>query len=150
MKNGNSCPSTEELIEYVGRRGEGRQMEEHLRGCEECAAELSILSILTGVGSKEREISEAMISRILADLPAPEAVRQPSPVTRLQILIGWGLGFLTGLLSGAAADSFSDIGPGKVVLLAAVFGLLCVFFGQGQRGSATEAGPGLAGADFRD
>jgi hypothetical protein len=150
MKNGTHCPSTDELIGYAGSRDEDREVEEHLRGCDECAAELSILVTLAGDGSGEREVSEAMISRIVAGLPGPGTARQPGPVTRLQLLLSWGLGFLTGLSSAAAGGSLSDIGPGRVLLLAAVFGLLCVLFGPGQTGRVRPAYRGLAGAGSRE
>jgi hypothetical protein len=150
MKNGTHCPSTDELIEHVRNRGADRDVEAHLRGCDDCATELSILTTLAGDGSGEREVSEAMVSRIVAGLPRAEMARQPGPVTGLQLLLSWGLGFLTGLSSAVGAGSLSEIGPGRVFLLAAVFGLLCVLFGPGYPGRARGPDQDLAGAGSRE
>lgn len=123
-----TCPEVERLVEVALGQSADPELEAHVQRCEDCRADLLTIEALAGVGGPDREISEGLVSRIVAGLPKPEPRVRRTWGGGGQLLLTWGLGFLTALVSAGVTGSVGALDPGTVLMLATAFGAASVLF----------------------
>ena len=122
-----TCPDLEQLIAYVLHETDDQGIADHVVACEACQADLLTIRTLAGTDPAGREISEALITRIIAGLPEPDAPPKRDWGKGFQLLLTWILGLLTALVSLVATGSIGSVDPAAVLLLSVAFGFFCVF-----------------------
>ena len=123
-----TCPEVERLIDIALGQSADPELAVHVQRCEECQVDLLTIKALAGVGGPEREIPEELISRIVSGLPQPEPEVKRTWGGGGQLLLTWGLGFLTALVSAGVTGSIGALDPGTVLMLATAFGAASVLF----------------------
>ena len=136
-----NCPAMDHLIDFGLGEKEDPELEAHLNFCPTCRADLGTIRALAGAGEARREVSEEMISRIIAGLPEVPTPQESSWSTRFQPAVTFGLGFLTAFMSFLATGSIGSLGPLSVLLLPTMFGVICVL--------ATRLGRTDSGSPYR-
>ncbi|NNM05015.1 MAG: hypothetical protein HKO65_07910 [Gemmatimonadetes bacterium] len=123
-----TCPNTEQLTAYALHEPDDPAIAAHLDSCEACQADLHTIRTLLGPDPSEREISEALLTKIIAGLPEPDAPPKRDWGMGFQLLLTWVLGLLTALVSLVASGSIGSIDPRAVLVLSGAFGGVCMLY----------------------
>jgi hypothetical protein len=123
-----TCPDAERLTAFVLDDSDDPDLAAHVEACEACQADLLTIQALTGTDSAEREISEALIAKIIAGLPEPGPPPKKDWSRGFHLLLTTVLGLLTALVSVVGTGSTGSVDPRDVLLLSIAFGLFCVLF----------------------
>ena len=121
-----TCPSIDELIALVLSTEEAGEVEQHVRGCSRCSAELRLLEAVASSLAPGGDVADALLDRVMAALPAlppdADAVDRVSPTgghSLVTFLLGTATAFL-GIMVGATEGG----GIVSLVVFCAVVGAL--------------------------
>ena len=94
-----NCPDMERLIDFGLGQTVPSELSAHIQSCESCQADLRTIGALAGSSAEDREMSEEMISQIVASLPEPDTPSRLDWARGIQLCLTWGLGFVTAVVS---------------------------------------------------
>ena len=120
-----SCPGIDRLIAHGLDQQTDAGLEAHLQRCEACRADLLTIKALAGAEIEEKEISEALVARIISGLPEPEGSPKLKWGEGFQLFLTGVLGTLTALISLVVSGSIGSVGPSGSLLLGIGFGAIC-------------------------
>ncbi len=120
-----NCPDTNRLIELVAGGRDDVELQDHLRACSSCQAELRLIQELPAAFRPEFEVPEALVQRVMSGLAeAPTGRRGRIP--GLQLVAACVLGTLTALATIVATGSMGAGGPVELLAFSLVAGLAAV------------------------
>ena len=120
-----NCPDMERLIDFGLGQTVPSELSAHIQSCESCQADLRTIGALAGSSAEDREMSEEMISQIVASLPEPDTPSRLDWARGIQLCLTWGLGFVTAVVSVLGTGSIGQVSPQTALLLAVGFGGVC-------------------------
>jgi hypothetical protein len=110
-----NCPDIDRLIDlYHGLRDPA--LENHLRSCSSCQADMEILLLLPEAFAFDEEVPDALVRRVMENLPAAEGGTSARKVTGAQGLVAGLLGTLT-VTGGLVATGSAGTGPPMILVL---------------------------------
>jgi len=120
-----NCPDMERLIEIGLGQAVAPELNAHIQACGSCQADLRTIGALAGSSAEEREMSEDLISQIIAGLPEPDTPSRLDWARGIQLCLTWGLGFVTAVVSVVGTGSIGQVSRQTALLLAVGFGGVC-------------------------
>ncbi len=128
-----TCPDLDRLIDlYHGLRDP--KLEEHVRTCASCQADLEAILLFPEVWGSEVEVPEGLVERVLANLPTEDR-RSESPTETV------GQRLVTGLLVSIAA-AFALLASGSAAAGGPAL-LLFLSLAVGAMGALVRVSPGI-------
>lgn len=127
------CPEIDQLIDLFWGRGD-RELDDHVRTCPSCQADLQIIFLLPSAMSFDEEVPDRLVERVLAAVSKPATEDQADGVSVGQRLVTGILGFTTIAVALVASGSLGTWGPLVLPILSlgsgVATGLLHNWFGR--------------------